>query len=169
MLVGPGTQNRGVHNEDTFLFLLGLLATPPAPLSFSCSMLDCLSLRCRGPIPAPFGFPSTALLAAPNGGPGAQSPLPPTVARACWFRQSAFDRITLHTRHNPSGLHIRAWVYFAFSPLLLLLMAHLQAVLPPRARTCHRPPSFPLSTAFSRHGDHCLNTALGSRAPSTRT
>ena len=26
MLVGPGTQNRGMHNEDTFLFLLGLLA-----------------------------------------------------------------------------------------------------------------------------------------------
>ena len=26
MLVGPGTQNLGMHNEDTFLFLLGLLA-----------------------------------------------------------------------------------------------------------------------------------------------
>jgi hypothetical protein len=33
MLVGPGTQNRGTHNEDTFLFLLGLLALNLNPLS----------------------------------------------------------------------------------------------------------------------------------------
>jgi hypothetical protein len=33
MLVGPGTQNRGTHNEDAFLFLLGLLALNLNPLS----------------------------------------------------------------------------------------------------------------------------------------
>ena len=33
MLVGPGTQNRGTHNEDTFLFLLGLLALNLTPHS----------------------------------------------------------------------------------------------------------------------------------------
>ena len=104
MLVGPGTQNRGMHNEDSFLFLLCLLAlnlTPTPQLSFRARPSLCfslltpaapdllcshllsssadsfhalpplpplrlhsgfyhwrfLSLRCRGPIPAPFGFP----------------------------------------------------------------------------------------------------------------
>jgi len=33
MLVGPGTQSRGAHNEDAFLFLLGLLALSLNPLS----------------------------------------------------------------------------------------------------------------------------------------